>query len=64
LTDAESYHTNVAMDQYIGRGQLQPGRNLILLKICQNEMTVDWAQNWRFQLRACDATGKAVHSTK
>lgn len=63
LASAEAYHANSAMDQYIGRGELKPGKNVILLKICQNEMTVDWAQDWRFQLRATDGTGSSVLST-
>ncbi len=63
LLAAEAYHANSAIDQYVGQGQLQPGRNVILLKVCQDEQTVDWAQSWAFQLRVCDASGKAVYST-
>lgn len=63
LSFAEVYHANDAMDQYVGRGQLQAGRNLILLKICQNEQTEEWAQDWKFQLRVCDETGKAILAT-
>jgi hypothetical protein len=63
LASAESYHTNSAMDQYIGRGELKPGRNIILLKICQNEQTEEWAQDWKFQFRVCDSLGAAIHST-
>jgi hypothetical protein len=63
LAAAEVYHANSAMDQYIGRGELRPGRNVILVKVCQNEMTVDWAQDWQFQLRTTDSLGKAVLST-
>jgi hypothetical protein len=63
LSTAEVYHSNSAMDQYVGRGELVPGRNVILLKVCQNEMTVEWAQDWKFQLRACDSLGQAVLST-
>ncbi len=51
------------MDQYIGQGELKAGRNVILLKICQNEQTEDWAQDWKFQFRVCDSLGKAIHST-
>jgi hypothetical protein len=60
LFSAEVYHANGTMDQYVGRGELKPGRNLVLLKICQNEQTDAWAQDWKFQLRVCDASGKAV----
>lgn len=63
LASSEAYHANEAIDQYAGSGELRPGRNLILIKVCQNEMTVEWAQDWKFQLRACDASGKAVLST-
>ncbi len=63
LSTAEVYHANGTMDQYVGRGELKTGRNVILLKICQNEQTETWAQDWKFQLRACDATGKAVLAT-
>jgi hypothetical protein len=62
LLASEVYHSSAAMDQFIGRGALKAGRNLILLKICQNEQTEDWAQVWQFQLRVCDATGKAILS--
>ena len=60
LHKAEIYHANVKMDQYVARGRLKSGRNILLLKICQNEQTEDWAADWKFQLRACDATGGAV----
>ncbi len=63
LTSAEAYHANGTMDQYVGAGELKPGRNLILLKICQNEQKEDWAQDWKFQLRVCDPTGGAVLAT-
>ncbi len=63
LFEAEKYHANSAIDQYTGHGELQKGRNVILLKVCQDEQTVDWAQNWAFQLRVCDPTGKAVLAT-
>ncbi len=62
LLASEVYHSSTAMDQFIGRGTLKAGRNLILLKICQNEQTEDWAQVWQFQLRVCDSTGKAILS--
>ena len=51
------------MDQYAGAGELKQGKNVILLKICQNEQTEDWAQDWKFQLRVCDPTGRAVLAT-
>jgi hypothetical protein len=54
------YHSGAEMDQFVGRGQLRAGRNVILVKILQNEQKEDWAQTWGFQLRVCDATGVAV----
>jgi hypothetical protein len=48
------------MDQYKAHARLKPGVNTILLKICQNEQTEDWAQEWNFQIRVCDPFGNAV----
>ncbi len=59
----EEYHHGMRMDQHVGRGRLRAGRNVILLKVCQNEQKEDWAQNWSFQLRVCDAVGAAVPVT-
>ena len=56
------YHAGSQMDQYVSRAALEPGRNLILIKVCQNEQTQDWARAWSFQLRVCDATGGAILS--
>lgn len=63
LSEVEVYHANGTMDQYVGRGELRPGRNEILLKVCQNEQKEEWAQDWKFQLRVCDASGKAILAT-
>jgi hypothetical protein len=59
----EEYHHGVRMDQHTGAGTLKAGRNEILLKVCQNEQTDNWAQTWMFQLRVCDAAGGAVPLT-
>jgi hypothetical protein len=64
LEDTEVYHALTDLDQYVGRGELKRGTNQILLKICQNEQTEDWAANWKFQIRACDATGGALDVTE
>lgn len=56
----EVYHSGSSLDQYVASGKLKRGRNVILLKICQNEQTENWAQDWEFQLRICDAVGTAV----
>ncbi len=57
------YHGGSSLDQYISRGTLQKGRNVILLKACQNAQTQKWAKVWQFQLRVCDRLGTAVLST-
>jgi hypothetical protein len=54
------YHDGVAFDQYVMPCSLRPGRNVILLKVCQNEQTEPWAKLWDFQLRICDKNGTAV----
>ncbi len=59
----ESHH-GMTFDQYVGKGKLKAGRNELLLKVCQNEQTEEWAQNWAFQARLCDATGVAVPWTE
>ncbi|MBX3412036.1 MAG: hypothetical protein KF708_04905 [Pirellulales bacterium] len=59
----EAYHAGSEIDQYMATGAMHQGKNRILLKICQNEQKEDWAQDWQFQLRVCDATGTAILST-
>ncbi|MCI0456668.1 MAG: hypothetical protein L0Z62_06775 [Gemmataceae bacterium] len=59
----EEYHHGTRMDQHVGRATLKAGRNEILVKICQNEQTEDWARLWHFQLRVCDGIGGAVPLT-
>ena len=61
LAANEVYHAGTLMDQYVMPVRLAKGRNVILLKVCQNEQTEDWAQRWQFQLRVCDKLGTAVH---
>ncbi len=63
LSEREVYHTGFEIDQYVGRGELKSGKNLILVKICQNEQMEDWAQTWAFRLRVCDSRGTAVLAT-
>jgi hypothetical protein len=59
----EEYHHGMQMDQHVGAGTLKAGRNDILIKVCQNEQTEDWAQLWSFQLRVTDHLGGAVPVT-
>lgn len=56
----EVYHTSMFLDQYISDVQLRQGRNVILLKVCQDEQTEPWTQSWQFQLRVTDKLGKAI----
>ncbi|MGE3409129.1 MAG: hypothetical protein AB7I37_20100 [Pirellulales bacterium] len=60
IGEHEVYHAGTKIDQYIHRTKLQSGRNVILLKACQNEQKDAWAQDWSFQLRICDTVGTAV----
>lgn len=59
----EEYHHGMQMDQHVGRGILRPGRNEILVKVCQNEQEESWAQRWSFQLRITDHLGAPVPLT-
>lgn len=56
----EEYHHGNSLDQHAGAGILKPGRNEVLVKVCQNNQQEEWAQVWEFELRVCDATGGAV----
>jgi hypothetical protein len=58
------YHGGSALDQYVCQADLQPGRNVILLKVCQNAIMQEWARKWEFQLRVCDEQGTAIPSAK
>jgi hypothetical protein len=58
----EVYHSGSMIDQYIGNFQLKKGINRLLLKICQNEQEESWAQEWQFQFRITDLTGKGLRS--
>lgn len=58
--EREEYHRGTRMDQYKMPVRFKRGPNAILLKVCQNEQTQDWAQDYLFQLRVCDSTGAAI----
>jgi ribosomal protein L29/type II secretory pathway pseudopilin PulG len=58
------YHAGNAIDQFSASVTLRPGVNQILLKICQNEQTDSWAQDWQFQARMTDSTGKKISSAQ
>lgn len=54
------YHAGTQPDQYQNPAVLRSGRNLILVKVCQNELTQDWARAWDFRLRIVDPDGAPV----
>ena len=58
------YHHGMRLDQHIGTGTLKKGKNEVLIKVCQNEQTEQWAQLWTFQVRLTDAVGQAVPITQ
>lgn len=57
----EVYHSGDAVDQYVVPIELKKGPNALLLKVCQNEQTEPWAQDWTFQLRMTDSLAGAIH---
>ena len=62
LSGHDEYHFSAEIDQYPMPAQIQPGRNTILVKVCQNEQTEDWAAEWEFQLRVTDSLGTPILS--
>ncbi len=56
----EVYHSGSQLDQYVAPVALKKGKNVILVKICQNNIQQEWARHWGFQLRVCDDQGTAV----
>jgi hypothetical protein len=59
----DEYHTSAEIDQYPMPAQLQPGRNTILVKVCQNGEVQEWTEEWEFQLRVTDGLGTPIVST-
>ncbi len=60
LFGRDEYHRGQRIDQYKMKASLQPGKNTILVKCCQNEQKQDWTVQWEFQLRVSDSTGNAI----
>lgn len=56
----DEYHRGTQLDQYKVPVKLVAGKNVILLKVCENEQTEEWAQDYKFQLRVSDSSGAAV----
>lgn len=63
LFERDEYHRASEIDQYRLRARLDKGVNVILVKLCQNEQTEDWAAGWEFQLRVTDEVGTPVVPT-
>lgn len=59
----DEYHHGSEVDQHLAGATLKAGRNVLLIKVCQNEQKEDWAQDWKFQVRLCDDVGAAVPFT-
>ena len=64
LFGRDEYHRGTEMDHYRMPVGLQAGKNLILVKCCQNEQKEDWTVEWEFQLRVTDPLGAPIHSTR
>ena len=64
LFGRDEYHRAAEIDQYRLPLTLKPGRNLLLVKCCQNEQTEDWTKEWEFQLRITDEQGTPIVSSK
>lgn len=62
LFGRDEYHRGREIDQYRLAAELQPGRNTILVKLCQNEMKESWTVEWEFQLRLTDPLGAPLAS--
>lgn len=63
VIDGQRTMLRPVLDKFRVPVTFRQGENSILLKVCQNEQTEDWAQRWEFQLRVCDSTGAALLST-
>ena len=63
LFGRDEYHRQAGIDQYRMPASLQPGRNTILVKVCQNEQVEDWTVEWEFQLRVTDSLGTPIVSS-
>lgn len=59
-------HTGNAFDQYAIPVTLKQGKNLILIKSCQNKppQEIEWYDTWHFNVRICDKSGTAIQEQK
>ncbi len=53
-------YTGMQLDHYIAKARLRAGKNIILLKVAQDEPPPQLPPMLVFQLRICDAGGRAV----
>jgi hypothetical protein len=56
-------YTGMDLDHYVAGVHLRPGKNTLLLKLCQAPPQPGVPALWRFQLRVCDESGAAILST-
>ena len=54
------YHRGTRMDQYVIPAEVESGRNVLMLKLLQNEQEQSWAQDYQMQFRVTNASGAAV----
>ncbi|MBN2024982.1 MAG: hypothetical protein JW809_19555 [Pirellulales bacterium] len=56
----EVYHAGGQFDEYTCEATLRQGRNILLVKVCQNAQTQPFARVWSLQLRICDSLGGGI----
>ena len=54
------YHRGKKFDQYVVRSQARAGRNVVLIKLLQNEQEQSWAQDYDVSVRVTEPTGLAA----
>lgn len=64
LFGRDEYHRGTEIDHYRLKANLKPGKNVILVKLTQNELKEDWTVEWEFQLRITDDLGTPIKFAK
>ena len=64
LFEREEYHRGLQFDGYVVPATLREGRNVVVLKVLQNEQDQPWAQRWSLALRITDPYGRAAEFTQ
>ena len=54
------YHRGTKMDQYVIPAEVRAGRNVLMVKLLQNEQEQSWAQDYQLQFRVTDPSGAAL----